>query len=368
MRVLVCNWRDITHPGRGGAEVYTHEVLRRWVAAGHQVTLFSSSSGDRPRHEVIDGIEHIRSGTRLTVYRQARRWYQLDGARRRFDLVIDEVNTRPFACHRWVQDAPVIAFAHQVAREVWFTELPLPAAALGRFALEPHWLRDLRHVPTLTISESSRQSLLDAGLQRVVVVPAGADFARTPQVEREARPTAVFLGRLAANKRPDHAAAAITLARRSIPDLQLWVIGDGPLRSQLEGVEAVTLFGRVDEARKQELLARAHVLVVTSVREGWGLVVDEAAIAGTPSIGYDSAGLRDSITAANGRLVEPRPEALATALVEEVPPLVAGTASSRAGRGGGAIPWDDVASTIMARIEEILDEAPTDALLQGAAS
>jgi glycosyltransferase involved in cell wall biosynthesis len=355
MRILVCNWRDLRHPGRGGAEVYTHEVLRRWAARGHQITWFSSAVPGAPARERDEGIEYVRAGGRFTVYREAARWYRDEGHRNRYDLVIDEVNTRPFACHRWVGDVPVVALAHQVAKEVWFAELPLPAAALGRYLLEPRWLRELRHVPTLTISASSRGSLLEAGVQRVVVVPAGAEATPGADLAKEDRPTAMFIGRLTANKRPDHAAAAVALARRRLPDLRLWMVGDGPLRGALDGYEGLTLWGRVTERRKQELLGRAHVLVITSVREGWGLVVDEAAHAGTPTIGYDTAGLRDSIAAAGGRLVEPRPEALAEALVQELTPLTDGTACPLPRRGGGAVSWDTVADAVMAAITGILD-------------
>jgi glycosyltransferase involved in cell wall biosynthesis len=42
-------------------------------------------------------------------------------------------------------------------------------------------------------------------------------------------------------------------------------------------------------------MARAHGLLVPSVREGWGLVVVEANSVGTPAVGYEVAGLRDSI-------------------------------------------------------------------------
>ena len=67
------------------------------------------------------------------------------------------------------------------------------------------------------------------------------------------------------------------------------------------------MFGRVDEATKHELMARAHGQLATSVREGWGLVVSEAAAVGTPTMSYDVPGLRDSTTAADGVLCEPRP-------------------------------------------------------------
>ncbi len=77
----------------------------------------------------------------------------------------------------------------------------------------------------------------------------------------------------------------------------------------------VTFLGRVSEEEKRERLGRAHALVATSVREGWGLVVTEAAASGTVAIGYDVAGLRDSIGASGGILTPADPASLATGLV-----------------------------------------------------
>jgi glycosyltransferase involved in cell wall biosynthesis len=44
-----------------------------------------------------------------------------------------------------------------------------------------------------------------------------------------------------------------------------------------------------------ERMARAHSLLVTSVREGWGMVITEANSVGTPAVGYDVPGVRDAI-------------------------------------------------------------------------
>lgn len=42
-------------------------------------------------------------------------------------------------------------------------------------------------------------------------------------------------------------------------------------------------------------MSRAHIILVPGVREGWGQIVTEANAMGTPAIGYDVPGLRDSI-------------------------------------------------------------------------
>jgi glycosyltransferase involved in cell wall biosynthesis len=356
MRILIFNWRDEANPAAGGAEVFTGELARSWVAQGHQVTLFCAGFPGGQDIDEQGGVEVIRRGGRLTVYREARKFWRSRGSSS-FDLVIDEVNTRPFGCPRFVGDVPMAALIYQVAADVWASELPAPIAAIGRYVLEPWWLRSYRSVRTLTISESSRHSLEHFGLEDVVIVPVGLRRPDPmPAASKEARPTCIFLGRLATNKRPGHAIAAFQRAKQAVPDAQLWIVGDGPLRAQLEQTagEDVTFFGRVDDATKYELLQRADVIVVTSVREGWGMVVTEAASVGTPAIAYDVPGLRDSVGATRGRLVSPNPDALGEALTDAL--------ATRAQSLGPPDPtvvvgWDEVAAAVLAAAQ--LDTSTT---------
>src|SRR4029453_4086976 len=107
----------------------------------------------------------------------------------------------------------------------------------------------------------------------------------------------------------------------------------------------ITFHGRVSEEEKHDLMARAHVHLAASVREGWGLVVTEAAALGTPTIAYDVPGLRDSTRAAGGVVVPPQPRAWARWLCELLP----GWQQQPFGAlpYGGARPWDEVAETLL---------------------
>ncbi|SMB86752.1 Glycosyltransferase [Corynebacterium glucuronolyticum] len=87
------------------------------------------------------------------------------------------------------------------------------------------------------------------------------------------------------------------------PDARLDVIGSGWWDANLRayarelGVESQVIFhGQVSEARKNELLSRAVIHVLPSVKEGWGLAVIEAALHSVPTVGYrTSGGLTDSV-------------------------------------------------------------------------
>jgi len=352
MRILVLNWRDLAHPAAGGAEVYTGQILRRWARDGHDVTLFAAAVPGRPPRETVDGYEVVRAGGRLTVYQQARRWWQRHG-RGRFDVVVDETNTVPFMAHEWVDDgARTIALVHQTCEEIWHHNAPSPLSHLGRHVLEPRWLRRLARSPILAVSASTRDALARFGARDVTVVPEGYEPVPVDVAPpKETRPTAVFCGRMVSYKRPDDVVVAAVRARRHLPDLAVWMIGSGPRLGRLRaGAPSwITYHGRVTEQTKLDLMARAHVHLATSVREGWGLVVTEAAAVGTPTIAYDVPGLRDSTAAAGGVVVPPHPDALARWLVELLPRWRAGTAPLPF---GGAQSWDAVAGAVLAAVTE----------------
>ncbi len=352
MRLLVLNWRDLAHPAAGGAEVYTAQILRRWADAGHDVTLFAAAVAGRPHVETVDGYRVVRSGGRLGVYREARRWWRAHG-RGRFDIVVDETNTVPFFAHEWVDDgARTIALVHQTCEEIWHHNAPFPLSYLGRHVLEPAWLRRLAASPVLAVSESTRRALERFGARDITLVPEGYQPAGPdPLPPKQDRPTVVFCGRMVGYKRPQDAVLAATIARRSLPDLRLEMIGGGRKLDRLRATAPswITYHGRVDEERKLDLMARAHVHVATSVREGWGLVVTEAAAVGTPTIAYDVPGLRDSTLAAGGVVVPPEPDALARWLVELLPGWRAGIDPLPF---GGASSWDRVADSVLAAAED----------------
>ncbi|HWS31443.1 MAG TPA: glycosyltransferase family 4 protein [Actinoplanes sp.] len=352
MRILILNWRDLSHPAAGGAEVYTEQILRRWAAAGHRVVLFSAAVAGRPATEIRDGYRIVRAGNRFTVYREARRWWQRHG-RGGFDVVVDETNTVPFQAHEWVDDgARTIALVHQTCEEIWHLNAPPGLAHLGRHRLEPGWLRRLGESPILAVSDSTREALARFGAHDVTVVPEGyAPPDPLPRPAKEEQPTAVFCGRMVQYKRPGDVIRAVGLARRRIPGLQLWMIGGGPLLGRLtaQAPGYVTFTGRISEAEKHDRMARAHVHLAASVREGWGLVVTEAAALGTPTIAYDVPGLRDSTRAGAGAVVAPRPEAMADRIIASLPgwrqqppdPLPY----------GGAHSWDEAAATVLDAVD-----------------
>jgi len=296
LHILCYNWKDIQNPNAGGAEVFTHQVLKRLAKKGYEVTLFTSKFEGCKKREEVDGLEIIREGGKYTVYPKAKEHYLQ--FKNRYDLIIDEINTRPFLTPKFVKEKPIIALIHQLAREFWFYETQFPINYLGYYFLEKMWLSNYKDILTITVSESTKKDLEALGFRKVLIVPEGLDVKPLSHVGvKEPTPTIVFIGRLKRAKLPDHALKAFHLIKKEINDVRLWVIGDGYMRRELERMKIsdVTFYGHVENEMKYSLLKRAHIILVPGVREGWGLVVTESNSMGTPAVAYNVPGLRDSV-------------------------------------------------------------------------
>jgi glycosyltransferase involved in cell wall biosynthesis len=313
LEILLFNWRDTKNPLAGGAEVYTHQIMKRLVAKGHSVTVFSSMFENGLREEIIDGITVIRSGNRFSVYRQARQFYRQSKAH--YDVVIDEINTVPFMTPRFVkQGQKIVALIHQLAREFWFHEMPYPIAWMGYNYFEHHWLNRYRNVTTVTVSDSTRHELVGLGFTNVSIVPNGLNTAVLTEVPTKTpHPSMVFVGRMKKAKCPHHAVETYRILKSKWPQLTFQAAGDGYMRSKLQEENPdIEFLGYIDRDTRDMMVRKAWVIVVPGVREGWGQVVTDANALGTPAIGYNIPGLRDSIKDGfNGLLTPPSPSDMA---------------------------------------------------------
>ena len=283
---------------------------------------FSAAFPEAPEEETLDGVRIVRAGRQWTVHLAAFRRYRRRLAKH-FDVVVDEVNTMPFFTPLW-SDVPSVMFIHQLAREVWWYESPLPISVIGFFA-ESHYLRFYRRSPVITVSASTRQDLLEFGFDGpMTVIPQGVEAVPGHIQIKPASPTFLYVGRLSPSKRVADIIRAFANFSQSYPGSALRLVGRGSpshvqalrkLAKKLGVSDQVRLLGHLSAAEKHREMAQAHVLLLASVREGWGLVVTEANAFGTPAIAYDVPGLRDSIrNGQTGVLVRPSPSAMAEAM------------------------------------------------------
>lgn len=333
MNILIFSWRGPKHPNAGGAEISTHEHAKSWVNAGHDVTLFTSAFVGYKKQEIIDGIKiERRGGQILGVQWEALKWY-IFGKHPKFDLVVDQFHGIPFFTPLYIK-AKKLGFIHEVTKEVWrLNPWPWPfnwiVAYIGEIC-EPLVFKFLyRKIPFMTVSESTKDDLIKWGIldSHITVIHNGVKVSKPlTLLPKERKRTGIYLGAISKDKGIEDAINifAQILAREN--NWQFWVVGKAEvnyfnfLKKQIKKLgisKNVVFFGFVSEKSKYKLLSRAHFLINPSMREGWGLVVIEAAAAGTPTVGYDVPGLRDSIiNNRTGILCTPTPEACSEAILK----------------------------------------------------
>jgi glycosyltransferase involved in cell wall biosynthesis len=311
MRIAFLTWRDSTHPDGGGSEVFVEEVARELVRRGHEVTIHCAAHGAAPASEDLDGVGVRRRGGRLTVYPRGLLW--LIRNRRRIDVVVDVVNGLPFGSPL-IRRRGLVALVHHVHDRQWRIIYPGFRGRLGWFIEGRVTPRIYRRVPFLTVSEASRQDLVALGLpaHQVFVAHNGLRAAPVAAV-RSPTPRLCVLARLVPHKQIEQVLDLVRDLRDDLPGLRLDIIGEGWWHEQLVAHarelavgDLVAFHGHVEAAVRDRLLGEAWLMVLPSVKEGWGLAVLEAAGQGTPSIAYAGAGgIREAIVdGATGRVVD----------------------------------------------------------------
>lgn len=161
----------------------------------------------------------------------------------------------------------------------------------------------------IAVSEFIKGRLIAQGFpqDKIVVHYVGVDtslFTADPRVERE--PIVLFVGRLFDNKGCEYLVRAMAVAQRRVPEARLVVIGDGPLRGELETLAAelttgTKFLGVQPHATVREWMNRASLFSVPSVTtesgtsEGFGLVFTEAQAMGVPVVSFATGGIPEAV-------------------------------------------------------------------------
>jgi glycosyltransferase involved in cell wall biosynthesis len=182
--------------------------------------------------------------------------------------------------------------------------------------------------PSFTLSALAARVLHEQGYRGTPLVLKGIydGAVLPPPQEMKREPLAVYVGRHIPEKQVSVLPAAIALARSQVPGLRAAIFGDGPERPRvLSEIARLRLDGAVESPgfvpwqKIDCAMRKAMCLMLPSRREGYGLVVVEAAARGTPSIvveGADNAATSLIESGVNGFVASAaEPGALADAII-----------------------------------------------------
>lgn len=304
MNILILNWKDIKNPTAGGAEIVTYEHARRWAAGGHSVMWLTSSFEGLKDEEEIEGIKIRRFGNIYSVYLYAPFFYLRN--RKRFDLVVDEVHGIPFFTPLFVRK-PTIVLIHEIAGQIWDYMYPFPINFLGKF-LEKIYLLLYKNKHFWADAEATIDELVKNGVKRhnckSIPCPGNLPVLKNLPI-KDKKPTFVWISRIVKMKGIEDVIEAFSLIIKKLPSAKLLIVGDGQedyvnyLKKEIlkkHNIEkSVKFLGFLTESEKAKILKNSHLLLHASVKEGWGIVVIEAASQATPSVVYNVPGLSESV-------------------------------------------------------------------------
>jgi glycosyltransferase involved in cell wall biosynthesis len=323
----VCVVYDCLFPHTvGGAERWYRNLAERLAAAGHDVTYLTLRQWEHGEDPGVPGVKVVAVAPRMALYKAdgARRiappltfgagvlWHLLRHGRR-----YDVVHTASFPYFsllaagllRRVGGYRLVADWHEVwSGDYWREYLGGVGGRIGA-AVQRLCARPEQHA--FCFSELHAERLRALGLRGEPTVLRG-EWAGT--LERPepapANDTVVFAGRLIPEKRAPAIVGAVVRAAQQRPGLRGAIYGDGPERgavaAEIERLGAggtVSAHGFVEADVLDDAFRHALCMLLPSRREGYGMVVVEAASLGVPSIvaaGPDNAAVEHVEDGVNG--------------------------------------------------------------------
>jgi glycosyltransferase involved in cell wall biosynthesis len=344
----ICIVYDHLYPQTiGGTERWLRDLALRLAERGHEVTYLTMRHWDAASPPSLAGVEVVGLVKPGRVYRDDRRalgppirfglavWRHLGRHGRDYDVV----HTAAFPYFPLLGAGVArsrgryrifVDWIEVWTRTYWRRYAGLLSGTIG-------WLvqRACVRIPQTAFSMSrlhAERLVAEGYPDRPTVLPgiyAGSQ-ERRPGPAAEIDPSlVVYAGRHVREKRVPALLHAFAHAKAERPDLRLAIYGDGPERPQIDalvrelGLGAdVNVAGRQPENEIEDAFARAACVATASEREGYGLIVVEAAARGTPSVvvsGPENAATELIDEGVNGEIArDASPEELARALLRVI--------------------------------------------------
>jgi len=339
--VRLCVVYDCLYPYTvGGAERWLRQLAERLAEQGHEVTYLTLRQWEQA--PTLPGVEIVTCGPWMPLYLPAGRrriwpplrfgagvlWHLLRHGR---DYDVVHISAFPYfsllaavAARRRGRYELVVEWVEVWSAAYWREYLGAIAGWLGR-AIQVRCAR-LR-ARALCYSRLHAERLIAEGYRgEPLVLPGLYVGPLQPEAPVAAEPLVFFAGRLIPEKRALAVIPAVALAAEQVAGLRATIFGDGPQHAavldaiaRLDDGPEIAAPGFIERGELHATLRHSLCMLLPSRREGYGMIVVEAAACGVPSIvvaDTDNAAVELIEEGVNGLVCgSATPEALAAAIV-----------------------------------------------------
>ena len=324
MKILMLTWE---YPPRivGGIARVVHDLSKRMIKDGHEVTVVTYKEGDMADFENDKGVKVYRVPNfeinpnnfidwimqlNFNLVAKASQIIEKEG---KFDVI---------HAHDWLVayaaktlkhsfDIPMVATIHatEAGRNSGIRD------EVQRYINDTEWLLTYEASEVIVNSNYMKcevQRLFGLPFEKINVVPNGLNMTAFNGLERDYsfrrryaadnEKIILTMGRMVYEKGVQHVVAAMPKILENYHDAKLVIVGKGGMIDELKaqvnslGIDNKVYFAGFINSRKEPIYQCADVAVFPSTYEPFGIVALEAMLAGVPTVVSDIGGLDEIVT------------------------------------------------------------------------
>ena len=324
MKILMLTWE---YPPRivGGIARVVHDLSKRLIKDGHEVTVITYRDGNVPEYENDKGVEVYRVDNYMIHPNNFIDWIMqlnFNMIAKATEVINKEGGFDVIHAHDWL-----VTYAAKSLKQSF--NLPMVATIHAteagrnsgihddtqRYINDTEWLLTYEATEVIVNSNYMKghvQGLFGLPFDKISVIPNGInlnnftgidrdyDFRRRFAMDNEK--IILYVGRLVYEKGVQHLISAMPKILENYHDSKLVIAGKGgmidELKSQVESMglsNKVYFTGYLNQKEVQKMYKCADVAVFPSTYEPFGIVALEAMLAGIPTVVSDIGGLNEIV-------------------------------------------------------------------------